>query len=122
MSNAHKPGDVINDTLETMALPIGTVVKNKFDDVLDPIGMAPDTFELNLASGAIKPERTLAARQGKPAAALARKTIRRLKLDSPEHRKMRLRHYNQYLRHKDPVTLQELSPFVWYEAQRQGLL
>ena len=96
--------------------------KNKFDDVLDPIGLAPNTFELNLASGKIKPERTLAARQGKAVVALASKTIRRLKLDSPEHQKMRLRHYNQHLRHKDPVTLKELSPFVWYEAQRQGLL
>lgn len=96
--------------------------KNKFDDLLDPIGLKPDTFELNLASGEIKPERALETRQGKPFVILARKTIRRLKLDSPEHNGMRLRHYNQYLRHKDAETLRELSPFVWYEAWRQGLL
>lgn len=53
---------------------------------------------------------------------LARKTIRRLKLDSPEHNAMRARHYARYLRGKDAQTLKELSPFVWYEAQRQGLL
>ncbi len=64
----------------------------------------------------------LEKRHGKPAVALARKTIHRLKLDSPEHNQMRQRHYNQYLRHKDAQTLKELSPFVWHEAQRQGLL
>ncbi len=92
--------------------------KNKFDDVLDPIGLAANTFELNLVSGEISPNRDL----DKPAMALARKTIKRLKLASPDHNKMRQRHYSQYLRYKDPQTLKELSPFVWYEAQRQGLL
>jgi uncharacterized protein (TIGR02646 family) len=92
--------------------------KNKFDDVLDPIGLPDDTFELNLVSGKISPHRDL----DKPAAALARKTIRRLKLDSSDHNQMRQRHYNQYLRHNDIQTLKELSPFVWHEAQRLGLL
>lgn len=92
--------------------------KNKFDDVLDPIGLAADTFELNLASGEISPSSHL----GKAATALARKTIKRLKLGSAEHNEMRQRHFRQYLRHRDAQTLKELSPFVWYEAQRQGLL
>lgn len=92
--------------------------KNKFDDVLDPIGLAPDTFELNLVSGEIRAAHHLSA----PALALAKKTIKRLKLDSPDHNTMRQRHYNQYLRHKHVQTLRELSPFVWYEANRQGLL
>lgn len=35
---------------------------------------------------------------------------------------MRQRHFRQYLRHKDPQTLKEHSPFVWYEPHRQGLL
>lgn len=96
--------------------------KGKFDDVLDPIGLAAETFELNLVSGAIHPHRELAARQGPKAVALARKTIARLQLDSPECLAMRQRHFSQYLRHKDPDTLRELSPFVWFEAQRQGLL
>lgn len=96
--------------------------KNKFDDLFDPIGLLANTFELNLASGEIKPEQTLEARQGKAALALAHSTIRRLKLDSPEHNQMRLRHFTQYLRHKDPATLRELSPFVYGEADRQGLL
>lgn len=92
--------------------------KNKYDDVLDPIGLAADTFVLNLVSGKISPNPSL----DHATAVLANKTIKRLKLDSPEHNHMRQHHYNKYLRHKDSRTLRETSPFVWYEAQRQGLL
>lgn len=93
--------------------------KNKFDDVLDPVGLAQNTFTLNLANGAIKPNSSLA-----PDLLLAaRATIRRLKLDNKIHRDMRLRHFNRYLRGgMDAPTLKELSPFVWHEANRQGLL
>jgi len=92
--------------------------KNKFADVLDPIGLTPDTFVLNLVSGKIDPNPHLSKTQR----TLARKTIRRLKLDSPEHNQMRQRHYREYLEHKHADTLKKLSPFVWYEARRQGLL
>lgn len=93
--------------------------KNKYDDVLDPIGLAANTFELILASGQIRPNRSLT---DKAQIAVVRKTITRLKLDSADHREMRLKHYARYLRNKDVQTLKELSPFVWYEADRQGLL
>lgn len=92
--------------------------KGRFDDILDPIGLAPDTFVLNLASGEIRPNPSLDGTRKRA----ARETIRRLKLDSPDHNIMRQKHYNQYLRHKDGETLKELSPFVWYEARRQALL
>lgn len=92
--------------------------KNKFDDVLDPVGMMAGTFELNLVSGEIRPGKGL----NKAQAALATKTIRRLKLNSPDHNQMRQQHYARYLRHRHVQTLKELSPFVWYEADRQGLL
>ncbi|MFZ4526441.1 MAG: hypothetical protein ACOYOE_13125 [Chlorobium sp.] len=92
--------------------------KNKFDDLLDPIGLQPDTFVLNLANGEIRPNPLLTADQDKA----ARKTITRLKLNSPEHNEMRAKHFIRYLRKKDEESLKELSPFVWYEAQRQGLL
>lgn len=92
--------------------------KNRFDDVLDPIGLPADTFVLNLASGEVSPNPALDANQKR----LARKTIRRLKLNSPDHNAMRARHFSRYLRAKDAQALKELSPFVWYEAQRQGLL
>ena len=92
--------------------------KGTFHDILDPIGLAPDTFVLDLAIGTIKPNPSLIAAQKHDAEV----TINRLKLDSEEHNKMRARHYSRYLRCKDEQTLKELSPFVWYEAQRQGLL
>ena len=93
-------------------------LKNKFNDVIDPMVLAANTFELNLVTGEIRPSSFLQPTQIQAAT----KTIKRLKLDSPEHNHMRQRHYNQYLRHKDAQTLRELSPFVWYEADRQGLL
>ena len=92
--------------------------KNKFDDVLDPIGLQPDTFVLNLANGEIRPNPLLTPDKKKA----ARKTITRLKLNSPDHNEMRAKHFVRYLRKKDEESLKELSPFVWYEAQRQGLL
>ena len=92
--------------------------KHKFSDVLDPIGLAKDTYLLNLTTGFIKPNPKLAA----PVRIAARKSIARLRLNSAEHKKMRAHHYVQYLRHKCPITLGELSPFVRYEAERQNLL
>jgi len=92
--------------------------KGKFDDVLDPIGLPANTFVLNLVSGSIRPNSALSAEQKKA----ARKTIRRLKLDSPDHNAMRKKHFSRYLRNKDEQTLRELSPFVWDEARRQNLL
>ncbi|MCJ7624680.1 MAG: hypothetical protein MUO76_14355 [Anaerolineaceae bacterium] len=92
--------------------------KGKFDDILDPIGLAPNTFVLNLTTGKISANKALE----KNLKTAAKKTITRLKLDSVEHNRMRALHYVRYLRKKDEKTLKELSPFVWYEAQRQGLL
>ncbi len=92
--------------------------KNKFDDVLDPIGLAPDTFFLNLATGCVRPNPKLLTLEK----VSARKTIARLRLNSSDKQRMRARHYSEYLRHKDPPTLKFYTPFVWYEANRQGLL
>ncbi|MDD4962952.1 MAG: hypothetical protein PHI11_03415 [Gallionella sp.] len=92
--------------------------KNKFDDVLDPIGLVQDKFFLNLATGEIQANPAL----GEADKEVAGKTIIRLKLDSAEHNQMRAKHFVRYLRKKDEESLKELSPFVWYEAQRQGLL
>lgn len=92
--------------------------KGAFTDVLDPIGLRPDTFVLNLTNGAIRPNPSLDAAQQSAAAT----TIARLRLDSPENNTMRARHFAGYIRNKDEKTLKDLSPFVWYEAARQGLL
>jgi uncharacterized protein (TIGR02646 family) len=92
--------------------------KHHFDDLLDPIGLAPDTFFLNLADGKIRPNPSLSPDQKKAAL----KTIRRLRLNSPDHQDMRARHFSHYLEGKDEKILRQLSPFVWYEAKRQELL
>lgn len=92
--------------------------KNKFDDVLDPIGLAPNTFVINFASGKIAPNPALSLVQK----AAARKTIRRLKLDSPENNKMRTQHYQDYLVGDCSLNfLQRKSPFVHAEIVRLRL-
>jgi hypothetical protein len=100
-------------------------LKNHFDDVLDPFFLAPDTFFLELSfTGAIVPN------PGLPFALLAaaEKTIERLNLDSTECREMRMEYFSEYLHNRNENKtvagryLQKYSPFVHYEAQRQGLL
>lgn len=92
--------------------------KGDFLDVLDPIGLAADTFLLDLGTGAIWPNPGLSLADA--SAALA--TIKRLKLDPPGCRKMRAGRFSVYLQNKDAAFLKANSPFVWYEANRQGLL
>ncbi|MDA8060365.1 MAG: hypothetical protein M0Z37_08475 [Nitrospiraceae bacterium] len=93
--------------------------KNKFDDVLDPIKLAPNTFTINFASGKIMPNSALSPIQK----AAARKTILRLKLGSPDNNKMRAQHYNDYLSGDCSLNfLQRKSPFVHAEIVRQGLM
>lgn len=92
--------------------------KREFADVLDPIGLTPETFLLNLSNGEIAANPNLSPTD----VLLANRTIQRLKLNSAEHKMMRAKHFVRYLRKKDEDTLKELSPFVWYEAKRQNLL
>ena len=92
--------------------------KHKFDDVLDPIGLASETFVINFGSGKVTPNPSFGANQTNA----ARKTIRRLKLDSAENNKMRARHYSDYV--SGDCTLDFVSrnsPFVHAEIVRQGL-
>lgn len=93
--------------------------KNQFEDVLDPFEIQPDMFILNLVSGEIKPNSTM-TRQKKTQVL---KTIKRLRLNSPECKTMRAEHYGDYLvGNVSESFLRRKSPFVWYEANRQGLL
>lgn len=93
--------------------------KNKFDDILDPFQIKSDTFMLNLASGKISPS----PRLPKDLFEQAIQTINRLKLNDQENQEMRARHFADYLSIEISDTyLKRYSPFVWYEAQRQGLL
>lgn len=93
--------------------------KNKFDDILDPFELRPDTFVLNLASGKISPAPGIHVDVKR----MVIKTIKRLKLDDPETQRMRAEHFTDYCTGdiSEPY-LRRKSPFVWYEAHRQGLL
>jgi hypothetical protein len=94
-------------------------LKNRFDDVIDPFTMRDGTFHLNFADGGIDPNPDLPPDEKK----IAQRTIDRLKLDDPETRRMRCDHWQDYLQgHVDSNYLMRHSPFVWYEARRQGLL
>jgi|GEM_PF-4872112 len=54
---------------------------------------------------------------------LVEETIERLGLDDPQCRELRARWYQDYLEHSLPsMYLKSKSPFVWAEANRQGLL
>ena len=92
--------------------------KGRFDDILGPVGLEPNTFVLDLATGRIKPNPRLDG----PRRSAAEGTIARLKLDSAEHNEMRAKHFARYVEGRDERTLTELSPFVWQEARRQNLL
>ena len=93
--------------------------KNRFDDILDPFEIQPDTFLLNLASGEIRPNPSLP----REVTTRAEDTVKRLELNDPECKKMRTDHYTDFLNQDVSANwLERKSPFVWYEAKRQGLL
>lgn len=87
-------------------------------DVLDPIGLKPETFHINFASGKISANKSLTTSEKK----LAKKTITDLGLDEADTREMRARHYQYYLTGEASLSLlKKLSPFVYFEIVRQGL-
>ena len=92
--------------------------KNKFDDVLDPFEIESETFVLDFLSGEVKPNRALPCEMQENVL----KTIQRLKLNDPENKQMRTRHFDEHLNGVPEWHLKKYSPFVWYEAQRQGCL
>lgn len=90
-----------------------------YDDVLDPFDVEDGWFCLELVSGHIYPNPDVDG----PVKESMTDTIRRLGLDGPANREMRARHYQWYREgHYDGEHLKRLSPFVWFEANRQGLL
>ena len=93
--------------------------KREYSDVLDPFLLAPDLFRLQLSTGHIYPNPHLAPQPMR----IVEETIERLGLDDPQCRELRARWYQDYLEHGLPADyLKQKSPFVWYEANRQGLL
>jgi uncharacterized protein (TIGR02646 family) len=91
--------------------------KSDYEDVLDPFLLSPNTFWLNLMDGKIRPNPNSSDTRA------ALQTIKRLKLDSSECNKLRLHYWDKYIRGQiDQAMLQEYSPFVYLEAQRQDQL
>jgi hypothetical protein len=93
--------------------------KNDYLDVIDPFSMQENWFYLELTTGRIYPNPNLNAIK-RNAAFL---TINRLKLDEGLSRKLRTDYWDDYiLGDISNNYLQRKAPFVWYEANRQGLL
>jgi uncharacterized protein (TIGR02646 family) len=93
--------------------------KREFSDVLDPFSLVPDLFRLQLSTGHIHPNPSLQVITMRS----VEETIERLGLDDAQCRELRTTWYQEYLnRDISADYLKRKSPFVWYEASRQGLL
>lgn len=93
--------------------------KREYDDVLDPFEVQDGWFRLEPVSGKVFPNPELPDEQQQAVKA----TIERLGLDDAGHREMRARHYQEYRQGLyTGEFLKKRSPFVWMEANRQGLL
>lgn len=90
--------------------------ENRFDDILAPFNVEPDTFMLNPASGEIKPHSGLSLGMK----IMGYKTIKRLRLNDPETRRMRAEHYSEYLNGLPEWKLKKDSPFVWFTPTGRG--
>jgi uncharacterized protein (TIGR02646 family) len=93
--------------------------KREYDDVLDPFEIENGWFRLELITGRIYPNPALSPER----LAAVQTTIKRLCLDNAANRELRAEHYQEYRVSGYPADyLKKHSPFVWLEAQRQGLL
>lgn len=93
--------------------------KNDYQDVLDPFEIQDGYFHLELITGRIYANTELA----QPLKEMVAATIERLGLDDAGCRTLRAKHYSDYIGYKLPSDyFRKMSPFVWYEANRQGLL
>ena len=96
--------------------------KRAFDEVLDPFDLPENVFQLNLTTGRIYVNPVLEMKDRKLFDD-ANVTIYRLKLDDGINRGKRTKHFGDYVQKSISEShLRENSPFVWHEAQRQGLL
>lgn len=93
--------------------------KRDFTDVLDPFFLTQNLFRLQLSIGHIYPNPELTPQER----VIVAQTIARLGLDDTLCRNIRAVWFDDYVREEiDANYLRRRSPFVWQEAQRQGLL
>jgi uncharacterized protein (TIGR02646 family) len=93
--------------------------KRDFSDVLDPFFLTQNLFRLQLSLGHIYPNPELPPQ----ARVIVEQTIERLALDDTPCRNLRANWFDEYVgKHISSDYLRRKSPFVWQEAQRQGML
>ncbi|HFF6179426.1 TPA: hypothetical protein ACGCG3_000594 [Stenotrophomonas maltophilia] len=119
VAKSKMPGQAYEWANFRLASSIVNARKCDFDDVLDPFVLLPEWFRLDLVTGQIYPNSDLDPADIERVA----DTIERVGLDNETNRKMRARHFQYYC--EGDITekfLRGYSPFVCYEAERQGLL
>jgi uncharacterized protein (TIGR02646 family) len=93
--------------------------KRDYNDVLDPFLVQDDWFYLVLETGHIYPNPTLGCKDKNK----IKSTIKRLKLDDGEMRRMRCKWWEEYIEdHIDDDYLRRKAPFIYKEAYRQCML
>ncbi|CAM3805186.1 hypothetical protein ACLS0F_07045 [Avibacterium endocarditidis] len=93
--------------------------KRDYEDIIDPMHLKKDILQLDIGSGEIYYSDQISA----PEKALLESTIDRLKLNSQRMCNMRIRHLAEYLQGNiSGKGLKTRSPFVYYEACRQGII
>jgi len=119
IAKSQKAGMAYEWTNFRLACSAMNSAKNVYDDVLDPFEVKDRWFHLNLVTGEISANRRIKL----TTKVEVNSTIARLGLNEPAICEMRARHYQEYCQGRyDDVFLKSRSPFVWMEAQRQGLL
>lgn len=88
--------------------------KKEHEGILDPFDIKPYTFYIDFLTGEIYP--------AEDAPPNAQKTINVLELNSEICKSMRIRHFMCYCKNKDLEYTYRMSPFVYEEIRRQGLL
>ncbi|WP_394796018.1 hypothetical protein [Armatimonas sp.] len=90
--------------------------KGEATSVLDPFTVQPESFQLNLLSGAILATESQSSQE-------AEATIHCLKLDDEKCRGLRRKYYLEYRQgHISADFLRRHAPFVYQEVERQGKL
>lgn len=119
VAKSQLPGQAYEWSNFRLASAIVNARKCDFSDVLDPFVLPPDWFRLELVTGRIYASPDIApADQARVMA-----TIERVGLDNATSREMRARHYQEYRQGAYTAAfLLRRSPFVYQEADRQGLL
>ena len=93
--------------------------KREFQNVLDPFLIENGYFQLELVSGRIFPGSDLDSHTEQQVI----DTIDRLGLDDVNCCRLRASHFGDYIAGEFTASfLKRMSPFVWYEVNRQGLL